>query len=102
MTESPCKNLKNTVNASAFEQLKTKEKIQVLSKRMNPAFACVRVDTLVHLPAFTGERFKCSTSSSVQNECSVFIVNELHSDLELLVTEQDNLKVTIIFMGVHV
>ena len=56
--DCPCENLyKRSTNVFAFEQLKTKEKTPVCSKRMNPAFACIRVHTLdlVRSPAFTAE-----------------------------------------------
>ena len=59
VTVDPCKNLyKCRANALAFEQLKTKEKMnKVHSKRTNSAgvFACIRVHTLVCSPAFTVE-----------------------------------------------
>ena len=78
--DCPCENLyKRSTNAFEFMQLKTKEKMQVRSKRTNPAFACVRVHILVHSPAFTAERTaffsnavvrSFRTQKCVRNECS--------------------------------
>ena len=64
--DCPCESLyKCSTNAFAFEQLKTKEKAQVHSKRTNPVFACVRVHTLVRSPAFTAERTAFFSNSVV-------------------------------------
>ena len=82
--DCPCESLyKCSTNAFVFEQFKIKEKMQVRSKRTNPAFACVRVHTLVRSPAFTAEctvffsnAVVCSfrTQKCVRNECSEWVI----------------------------